>query len=86
MNTETLVTQTIEKIGKKNFVIELDIFGWRGDYDNNPAEYLMNYINHVPAEDRAEAEEIVRTDMIWILNAHGYDVDDDGIIDIVVAD
>lgn len=82
MNTETLVSETIAKVGKRNFVMEMDAIGWRGDYDRTPQSFLMNYIKNND-QDFDEADEIVRNDMIVILNSYGYDLNGEEIVDII---
>lgn len=81
--TETLVTETMNRIGKSNFVTELDSMGWRGPYMYDPAKFLMDYISNAPESDKFEAEEFVRNDMINLLNAYGLSYVDGQIIEAV---
>lgn len=83
MMTETLVTETMNRVGKSNFISELDGMGWRGAYMHNPIKFLMDYISNSPDSDRFEAEQFVRTDMINILNAYGLLYVDGQIIEAV---
>lgn len=83
MMTETLVTETMSRVGKSNFISELDGMGWRGSYMYNPIKFLMDYISNSPESDRFEAEQFVRTDMINILNAYGFLYVDGQIIEAV---
>ena len=83
MNTETLINATITAVSKQAFVQELDAIGWRGNYQIDPAGYLMDYIRNSPASDRLEAEDFVRQDMFNILAMYDLDYDNGVIIDVV---
>ena len=85
MNTETLITETINSITKRYFVRELDALGWRGDYDRDPKTYLMDYIANTPMEDKNEAERMVRDDMITILRYYGFEYENGEIVDTVAG-
>lgn len=83
MTTQTLIETAANKIGYSLFIEELDAIGWRGNYAQNPIKFLMDYINNNIDEDNLEAEQIVRGDMIHILNLYGFDFIGNEIVDIV---
>lgn len=81
MPTKMLITQTELLIGKTAFIETLDALGWRGNYADDPASFLIDFLDEAP--NKEVSDQMVRNDMDYALDLFGFEVVDGQIIDIV---
>ena len=76
MPTETMINETINTLGMSAFLEALNWIGWRGIDEDNPQQWLVDYIDNHDEETRREAEQMVRNDMIYSLLLCNFTVPD----------
>lgn len=77
---------TLDAIGKDNFIIEMDDLGWRGVYEDDPVDFLSRYLASFDQNEKiSEAFAIVYADLQTMVARYGYAFDSDGEVYSIIA-